>query len=234
MFAIIIFVISSTRFADLLYAQDNYFRAITEYKRLLYYGLIDTTRAYDMISRCYAKRGKYNIAADYLSKSMLHIRDTLPIELKLQLSWYLIKSRKFFSARLVIENIKTSNAQNMRAISYIAEGKRDSAILYLKNKKGVVPRMTKYALYSTLIPGLGQIISGNFFEGFLSFLVVGGLGFYSYRALKDKDYFNFIFLGSWCLRFYRGNIEKARSLEKRRNEQIIKNLELELNELIKE
>ena len=63
----------STSFANALMRQGDYFRAISEYKRVLFYSRDDSTRNYCLlqIARCYRKSSKYESAVRY-SSSLLN------------------------------------------------------------------------------------------------------------------------------------------------------------------
>lgn len=234
---IISFFFVTSSLADSLYVEKDYFRAITEYKRLLFCGIIDSAQAFNKISLCYANSHKYEKAGEYLSLAMQKCKeDTNPTEWSLRLAWYLLKSKKPSQARLVLDELKIAGLDELKiaaveklyAISYLCENNYALAKLYLDNQKYKCYDEEKIGLISTFLPGGGQIVIGNWVEGILSSLIVGGLGYFSYKNLIKKDYFSFIFTGSWFLRFYRGNIERTKQIVREKNNKVREKLEEEI------
>ncbi|MEW6685766.1 MAG: hypothetical protein AB1393_06115 [Candidatus Edwardsbacteria bacterium] len=214
-------------FADSLYKEGDYFRAITEYKRLLFCGLGDSEQIFQNISLCYAKSGKYDQALEYLSLAIQVAKeDTVPLDRREKIAWFLVKSGRPSEARLVLERVNTASARKIVAISYFIEGKYTTGSLYLDRKYKYYDEK-KIGLISTLLPGSGQVITGHSREGVLSFLINGGLTYFSYKALCKRDYLNFVFLSSWLLRFYKGNISRAKELAKEENNKRWQQLGLE-------
>lgn len=229
MVEIILVFFTLNTFADSLYTEKDYFRAISEYKRILFCGIKDSAQIFNKISLCYAKSDNYEKAAEYLSLAMQKYKDdTVPIEWNLRLSWYLLKSNRPSQARLVLEELKTDTVKKLYAISYLRENDYAQAKRYLSSQKYVCYDERKIGLISTFLPGGGEIIMGNLIEGLLSSLIIGGLGYFSYKSIINKDYFNLIFASTWVLRFYRGNIERAKQIARKKNDELREILEKEL------
>lgn len=228
MAGVILFFFTTCAFADSLFIEKDYFRAITEYKRLLFYGTTDSARTLDKISQCYALSGKYEKAAEFLSLAMQNsMDDIIPEEWSFRLSWYLYKTKKPEQARIVLEDVNSNLGKQMVGLFYLCEGKTKEARLYLEKRYKIYDE-NKISFISTFFPGGGQIISGSFIEGIFTSMLIGGLGYLSYKSLAKKDYFNFIFIGSWFLRFYRGNIDRTKQIVRKKNYKLRQQLEKEI------
>ena len=167
-----------------------------------------------LISNSYFKKGMYR-------ESYIQLKDTqyneLPKELVFTMFLRRVEPLTLLGDRNIIKNeIYKSELLIKDDLNFIKL--REELELY--NKAGL-KSSTCSALMSAIIPGSGQIYSGYYIDGIISFLsiaasAIGGLYMYD-KGHKGVSYSLFFFSGL----FYGGNIYSAYNAAERRNNNIL-------------
>ncbi len=107
----------------------------------------------------------------------------------------------------------------------------DKVNAYKLKRKGA------YVFTSRIFPGLGTMLTGDFYNGFGSIFTVGGSGYGVYYLINNE-----FFIGSagwgylFFLRFYKGNInltkDKVQKLEKKRRNRLAKECYSEIEKVL--
>lgn len=218
--------------------KEFYDDAITEYKRFIFFNpnISQTAEAYYKMGLCYRSEGKMHDAISALNKSVFLSDDfSLANERRLILATTLIASRNYNLAKLELAKIinSTNDEKILRKALYFygisAIYNRDwrSAEEYFgkfyqkeeyKGKINVIIKTTeksyksttKAKIFSAIIPGAGQIYSGNWRDGinafFLNGVIISGIIY----NINKKDYANALMIAYLFLpRYYNGNIYRA-------------------------
>lgn len=234
-------------YAKSLFAQEKYFDAITEAKRLAFF---DSTNQYSfkaskLIAESYRQGAKLSEAVHYYTKAEIAATKVEDLfKTKIEIVKINILRRAFNLAdhqlnemeedpRFVTEN---SSLQYWRGWNYLfhddwekaAEvfGKIDSAAT-LKNICEEVQKK-KYSVsfakgLSVVLPGAGQFYTGNYVSGILSLSWNVLLGYLTVQAFSAERVFDGMVVGSMLwLRFYNGNLSNAEKFAVEKNE-LIKN-----------
>lgn len=229
-------------YANQLFNQEEYFSAITEFKRLQFF---DEEEKYSFLSNlkigtAYKKGGFYDNAIEYLSKAK---HETQNREEQIEADFQIIRCnilRGTFqrSLQLLDELEKeqhTRKVQNKihywRGWTYMLWNKWDSAAVNFEkiSKEHELKQLSeqvnedKYSVtfarvISYILPGAGQIYTGNYFSGFMSLTWNVLWGYLTINAFTAERVFDGAAIGSllW-LRFYRGNIQNAEKLAENEN-----------------
>ncbi len=249
-------------FADYLFSKQQYYRAITEYERYLYNNPDSKYKdeAAYKIGLCYLYGEQYNDAINYFYNYLedfsnsKYSRDAF---LKIVDAYYIIGNyddaifeledfsrsttdkdmkiySKFYLGKLYFYKYEWDKAYNkwkevktkynLMVDKYMAmcqEGKK------LPHKSPVVA-----GGLSMILPGLGQIYTGDYGDALAVFLVNGIFGYLIYDAVVEKNY---VRLGIWSfLEFgwYSGTVYGAiRGAERynlRQKEQFVKSIEINI------
>lgn len=222
------------KFADSLFKAEQYFDAITEYKRLMFF---DTTKTYAFIcnfniGKCYKAGGKFDDAIKYFSMADIIAKNP---DDKYQAKIEIIKSNLLRQtterALQILYEMENSNEyyekldslNYWRGWAYIFRDDWERAKYYfekfqpghelakisdkvIKEKYSV----TFAKVFSYIVPGAGQIYTGNYLSGIMSFGYNILFGLLTAKAFSQDRIFDGIVIGGllW-LRFYRGNIQNA-------------------------
>jgi putative component of membrane protein insertase Oxa1/YidC/SpoIIIJ protein YidD len=214
-------------FADHLFAQADYDRAIGEYRRVAFSDSVPRSRAYArfMIAESFFCK------ADYLAAGR-SFREALSVEYyelaNLGLARSLLEQGRFDAARHYAATIRDSGLarqavkvqadayfrqHNFRAGSALLAGSTpDSALRRLAafNGQGIPARSRALStILSAAIPGLGQAYSGRLGDGLYSFIVVGTCAavsyYYATHPKQDKDHVKLGIVAGLGLLFHAGN-----------------------------
>jgi len=221
-------------YANTLYKSGNYFDAITEFKRLLFFDnenryLFETNF---LIARCYKAGAKFDEAIKYFSIAEMNSNSNeLKIESKFQIVRTNILRRTTTRALEILDELEksVSNKVLLDSIYYwrgwthiFADDWKNASAAFAKinsdhelkklcdrvGKDKVSVTFTKVISY--ILPGSGQIYTGNFLPGIISlgWNILGG--YLTVNSFAEDRIFDGAVLGSliW-LRFYRGNIQNA-------------------------
>ncbi len=235
------------KYADSLFKAEKYFDAITEYKRLIFFDSLESYSFYGnfFIGKCYKAGGKYNEAINYFTKAIMYTADTQ--------SKYTAKIEIVKSNLLRRTPERALQILNEMENSYDFNGKKDSlsywrAWAYIFNDDWVKGKYyfekfqfqhelavlssrvikEKYSvtfakLISYIVPGAGQIYTGNIVSGLMSFAYNFLFGFLTVKAFSEDRFIDGALIGGllW-LRFYRGNVQNSERFVKEKNDLITK------------
>lgn len=191
--AFILIFFTAYSFGDRLYRNGDYFRAITEYKRDLFLNE-DSLNAIHKIGMAYFELGKYEDALRWFSRA--YYEDSC---YKFKYEYLLTKLEKFEDAQILFSLGNT--------------GKKEKK---LRNLVDFVQEERNYWKLSYIVPGSGQILSGQIRSGLMSFILNFGAAYLVHRRVEEKDIAGSIFSFSHFLGFYIGNIQAAKKSEERR------------------
>ena len=205
------------QFADYLYCQKDYLRAIYEYEAISELTPNDTIRF--KIGLSYLKTGKYESASASFSK------------IKLNSFFYNNAKIEFFKSQFLLGNFDTLNwgiyyylpVRQLHAFSYLFdykplpmkdkflspfEGENKLILSDFYERKLNPPYKSELTsiLLSTIIPGGGKIYTKEYSDGIIAFLVTGLMGYISYTDFKaDHKFRGWLFAGLSAF-FYGGSI----------------------------
>lgn len=218
------------RFADFLTGEQDYYRAITEYRRAFFY-LSDTeTDRKDSINfkigLCERKRGDFETAALIFEKTLKKSGKLSGASLK-QLAYTHYLSGDFLKSLNIIgnseefdlkflkgwNNIRLKQWQNAKSVFTGLKGRHiinqeEIKKLYNEFSKENLPGYKRpfISAFLSIVPGLGKIYCERYADGIYSFLINLMLGYAAYNADKNNKKTRFIVLGSISSVFYLGNI----------------------------
>jgi len=220
----IFIVLAFCTYGDVLMSEGDYFRAITEYKRMLFWGYIDSQYAYHNIGKCYSRLQNYEKAMKYYRYAVVRgKKDTVPEILSLDLAYALIRNGNVAAPRLILQSMKSQQAYELYATTFILEGDVRKGCDLLRNR-GFPCQYTNpadRALLSAFIPGSGQVLSGHVSEGLVSFLLNMGFCYLTYKSIRARDYPAAALFSSFLLRFYYGNVTMSfRYVQEKNSEQL--------------
>lgn len=220
-------------FADSLYKEGDYYRAITEYKRLFFYRKLDKKELYYKIGKCYEKKGDLKKAISYYSKYFFREQEP-DTNFIIRYSILLFKTGKIDEGVYLLEqsNIYTKKKKFLLSYGYLSQGNFEKYVYYLPDKN-IFLNEKKWKVISLFFPGIPQIFHKRVKEGIASFLANCISAYLVYRSFKERDYFSsFLFFG-FFLRFYSGNYINSSSMLRDINiERIEKKVEKIYQELL--
>lgn len=230
------------KYAERLFELGQYYDAITEYKRLLFF---DASRKYLYsaslkISQSYKAGAKLNEAEDYALKAVKHsVVKEEKFESIVNLARVNMLQRNTKRAMELLNNLqsdyqfddKLNEIYYWKGWAYIFADEWDKAAYeFAKTPDGAELRalclqtdsekisVTFAKVISYILPGSGQIYAGNYLSGLMSLAwnIVGG--YFTINAAIDNRVFDAIIVGDlvW-LRFYHGNLQNAEEFAKQKN-----------------
>ena len=219
-------------YAKELYNKEHYYSAITEFKRLLFFskGNEYNFESNYFIGESYKYGAKYSDAILYFTKAELSADTEEKIyRAKLQIIRTNILRKTTSRAQKLIDSLESSNELTKDEINYwrgwafIFSDDWENAVLSfskIDSCKELVNlceqvQQEKYSVgfaktISYIIPGAGQIYTGEYVSGLLSFGWNVLWGYLTINAFVESRIFDGIVVGSllW-MRFYRGNLQNA-------------------------
>jgi len=232
-------------FAKKLFDEENYFDAITEFKRLQFF---DTSNVYkfasnELIALCYKYGGKFNEAIKYLTLAAItaNSKDDL-YRIRIEIIRINILRRTTDNALKLLDEIgnderwgeKKDEINYWRGWSYIFADEWDKAsqmfarislthelkiLCDSTDEKKYSPTFAKVA--SVILPGAGQFYTGKYLSGFISF---GWCALWGYTAVNafvgDRIFDGLAVTNFLWLRFYQGNLQNAEKFVGEKNIQI--------------
>jgi len=232
--------------ADSLFASENFYQAITEYKRLQFFDLQKSFESFtnSQIAKAYKKGEFYQKSEEYFRKAIENsVSDEERNNLKIEIvKIFIIKSEKEKALSLLdsleksyfeknqldywrgwtfLFHYDTENSLKYFNQSEIAKSIVDS--LEILRKKEYSPTIAKIS--SAILPGFGQFYTGNITSGLISLgwnVLLGGISvnaFFSERIIEGILVTDLLWL-----RFYRGNIHNAEQFALEKNVKLADNL----------
>ncbi len=229
-------------YAKNLYSNEDYYDAITELKRLLFFdtGCHYTFEAYMLMGKSYKMGGKFSDAILNYTDAELNAKTIQQIyQAKIEIIRTNILRRTTDRALQLLGELekdkrfahKANEINYWRGWDFMFADKWDDAsksfskIDSCKQLKYLAEKVhkDKYSevfsnLISHFIPGTGQIYTGNYFSGFLSLgwnILWGYVTVNSFAANRIFD--GLVELNLLWLRFYNGNIQNAQNFAKEKN-----------------
>lgn len=253
------YFVEQLELADSLFNSQNYFDAITEYKRLLFFDSLNHFRVYSnyQIGLCYKNGAKYSDAIRYFVLSEISAANDEEIfNSKIQQARTNILRRTISRAEKILSEMETDKRfeQHKREIKYwlgwsfIFSDKWNDAYLIFseigETNLAQICLNTQEKLYSVefakyssmIIPGLGQFYTGEYISGLLSIAWNIFAGYLTINAFNQERIFDGIVTANllW-FRFYRGNFQNAEKFAEEKNTRIINEtlfyLQNEFNEI---
>jgi len=232
--------------ADSLYNSEQYFDAITEYKRLLFFNSNVSTDFYAnfRIGECYKQGGKFDEAIEYFSKSLLYAnKDDEVFNSKIMIFRTNLLRRTPDRAEQILREIEndyrfTDSTKQIffwkgwlnifydnfkMAAYYFSKSQDDNELKKIcENTEKQLYSLTKAKIFSYIIPGLGQFYTGEYLSGILSLGWVAVTGYFTVNAFVSDRVFDGLVIGDLLLlRFYRGNIQNTEKFVIEKNNNII-------------
>jgi TM2 domain-containing membrane protein YozV len=196
-FFIIFLLGQSIDFAKHLEEEEDYFRAIYEYKKV-YYSCEDPALK-DSVSERIAylslKLGDYNNALTYIKR----LQNESGKERKLGFVYLLMNDFKR------AEELWKDN-DTLMAWLYLRKGDVEKAKMHIPKIefKRKSPFLAGFA--SAVVPGAGKFYSGRAFDGMLSFLINASTMYSAYRAYRSGRDVEFYLYSGLSVIFYAGDI----------------------------
>lgn len=238
---------SQKEYADSLFNNENYFDAITEYKRLLFFDdqLTFQSEAFLKIAESYKQGGHFDEAIKFFVLSKLNSQnDSDKCKVSMQIVRCNILRGTFQNAFLLLEEAEsveckdcTDEINYWRLWTYMLNDDWENALVILETvyKNDELKNLAenvinaKYSVtfakvISYILPGAGQFYTGNYLSGTLSLGWNILWGYLTVNAFTADRIFDGLAVGSllW-LRFYKGNIENAEKYAVKENYEIHRN-----------
>jgi hypothetical protein len=231
-------------FAKKLYEEENYFNAVTEFKRLLFF---DESNKYSfesnyLIGLSYKYGGKFSDALIHFSISDMQARSTAEeFNCRIEIVKINIIRRTTYKALALLDSLandpefknKSDEINYWRGWAYIfSDDWERAALTFSEIQKArhlalicdsvdndlYNPELAKYL---SIVPGAGQFYTGEYVSGLISIGWNVLWGYLTINAFIEDRVFDGLLIGSllWW-RFYSGNIQNAEKFA------IEKNLEI--------
>ena len=227
-----------------LYNEENYFDAVTEFKRLLYF---DESGDYEyranlLIGLCYKQGGKFSDAMKYFSLAKFNsISDQEYYESSIEIIKINILRRTTGRAFALLDTLendvrfvnKSEEINYWLGWAYIfsddwetaastfskyQDGQRLALLCDSVNSELYNPQLAKYL---SIIPGAGQFYTGEYVSGLISIGWNVLWGYLTIEAFIEDRVLDGVLIGSllWW-RFYSGNIQNAEKFALEKNLEI--------------
>lgn len=233
--------------AEALFEKGKYYGAITEYKRVQFFDEKESYRFVTnyRIGQCYKAGGKYNDAVYFFGKALPYAdEESNKKEVLFELIKTNILRRTFSNAYSLINEMKRSysDEETERELNYwygwalMLDAKWNEArnvFLNIEEKelanlcKNVIDKeypVTFTKLISYIVPGAGQIYTGNYLSGLMSLGWNVLWAYVTIDAFIAERVFDGVMAGNllW-FRFYRGNYYNAEKFAVEKNIEIYNN-----------
>ena len=227
--------------AKKLYDEENYFDAVTEFKRLLFF---DKSGDYDyeanmLIGNSYKQGAKFSDAIQHFSEAEMNARRNGEVfESKIEIIKINILRRTTDRALKLLENLEADKRFNSnhneinywRGWTYIFadDWQKASSSFALIDSTHFLKTLCDSVsndLYNvttakalSIIPGLGQFYTGEYVSGLISIGWNVLWGYLTVNAFSEDRVFDGVMVGTllWY-RFYNGNLQNAEKFAIRKN-----------------
>jgi tetratricopeptide (TPR) repeat protein len=231
-------------FANRLFEKKDYYDAITEYKRLLFFsnGKKYSYLANLMIGKCYKRGAKLDDAVKYFSLAGVNSDgEEEYYNSKIEVIRCNILRRTTDQAILILDNLENDNRFGdkkedlyyWRGWAYIFSGdwlkaarefdkiNPDHPLKKLCEQTYGEQYSVAFAkIISFIIPGSGQVYTGNYLSGIMSFAWNGALVYLSVNSFLAERAFDGLITTGLFFRFHRGNIQNAEKFALAKNVEI--------------
>jgi len=213
------------KFADHLFCEEDYLRALKEYERFLTLQKNDTVKFKIALSflkmnrfdeaethfknlfenSIYSEESKFEfMKSKFINNNFNEFRNFYN---EIQFDKYRINSKKLFLISFLKERNSNLPEENSFINSFDENEKSEIKNFYERKKNPNYKSKTKALLLSTILPGAGKIYTKNYGDGITAFLLNGILAYVSYDNFKANHKFRGWFWGSMTAIFYAGNID---------------------------
>lgn len=230
--------------AKLLLQKEEYFDAITELKRLLFF---DKEKKYSfmgnyLIGESYKKGAKLDEAVKYFSIAQLSAPDSSALfEVKTEIVRCNILRHTEENALLILRQMEkdTRFSGKQKRINYwkgwayifMDEWEKASEEFRKTDSTGELTgfcmgvEKAKYSVsfakvISYILPGSGQFYTGNYLSGIMSLGWTGFLAYLTYNSFTAQRAFDGLVEAGLFFRFHRGNVQNAEKFAIERNSEI--------------
>lgn len=225
-----------------LYIKENYYDAITELKRLLFFDKEGKYlfKANDLIGQCYRQGEKFTDAIRYFTLAEINTKSPdLVYKEKIEIVRVNILRRTTKSAFKILNSLESDNrfknnvyiTDYWRGWAYIfSDDWENAAVTFAKIDSAYqlqkLAEKVNNELYSVgfakaisyIIPGAGQIYTGEYLSGFMSLGWNVLCGYLTIKAFAADRIFDGVIIANFLfLRFYRGNLQNAENFAKEKN-----------------
>ncbi len=228
--------------AKKLYSDENYFDTVTELKRLLFFSSNSeyVYRAYETIGKSYKQGAKFSDAIRYFTLADINAQTTDEIyNSRIEIIRVNILRRTTGRAFKLLDSLeadirfndKIDEINYWRGWAFIfADDWENAAVTFAgidsTNELTVLANEVNDDLYSVsfaktisyIIPGAGQIYTGEYISGLLS---LGWNVLWGYLTIKafiaERIFDGIVFANFLWLRFYRGNLQNAEKFAREKN-----------------
>ncbi|OQX54529.1 MAG: hypothetical protein B5M53_05795 [Candidatus Cloacimonas sp. 4484_209] len=242
-----------TNFANDLFKEGDYLRAIGEYKRLVFFSNDeDSIDIYQyQMGECYRKLGDFTRAMKIYNKLLIkginipHLRKRIIFSSSIcALNTGYVETVRLYLEELQKDVEIADSVNYIFGLSYLKERENLKAEAIFEKISDPVLKTEAFhmltmvsrshftspkvaLILSTFIPGAGQVYTGKPFAGFISFSLNLSLGYLSFKSLKaDRKLDAFLIFYFGIQRFYLGNLENAQKYAVLHNQKILDRITL--------
>ncbi|MCL5029835.1 MAG: hypothetical protein M1480_12555 [Bacteroidetes bacterium] len=218
--------INTKKFADYLFCQHDYLRAIEEYNRYLLGTSSDSIKF--RIAIAYSKMGDYKQSIDEFmevpEKSQLSPLAKLEIMKSLFQSGNFNELRNYFNLKISNNNFnEKKEAKSLYNFSFLftndslptehnfynafhSDDLNKIKKFYNWKKDPPEKKSLTAGILSAIIPGAGKIYTNQFWDGLWAFITSVGFTYLSYDNFHAGHYFRGWLFGGLAVGFYAGNV----------------------------
>lgn len=250
------------KYAESLYADGNYDAALKEYLRCNYFKVkSDEINITKRISDLYLLKKDYKKALIYLDRWYFENINNEEIQVEAIISKTRIYTINNDFNTSIIELLQLPEYENTKlndrikyylfinyllannlpeaskygiALSYLSESHEKEITEHLKKYQKIINKNPNHAvLFSSVVPGLGQMLNGDIKDGLISLAVVGGLAFLFIDVTQSLSFQDAaLSITPWLIRYYLGGLGNAKKQAKKRIEEKKLNVISDINAII--
>lgn len=237
-------LVKQLNYANSLYFNQEYYDAIKEYKRLIFFDKEKLFKYYSLyqIAKCYKYGRKFENSYNFFSLALTEAKSPKDIfDCKINICRLNIIEKKTKNAHRILDELE----RDLMFVDFQEEIKFWRAWVFFfemdyKKSKNIFNELNKIQLknlseklldesysvqkakiLSTIIPGMGQFYTGNYLSGVGSLLWNILSGYLTISALSNERIFDGILISNFLwLRFYKGNLENAEKFAVDKNDKI--------------
>ncbi len=237
-------------YADSLFETGDFYKAITEYKRLAFFDAENNFEFYAnfKIALAYKNGGFFDNALEYFDKAQRLAKTEKELSsANFETVKTLILAKRTNKALNLLDKLERENYEksqveywrgwaylfarrlNLSSYHFANSGKADELAVKIKSLSDSVYSVSTAKLLSYIIPGAGQFYAGEYFSGAMSFawnalwIYVTANAFIDGRIIEG-----FLVADLLWLRFYRGNIQNAERFAIEKNVKLVNKLLINL------
>ncbi|MBN1131973.1 MAG: hypothetical protein JXR52_12600 [Bacteroidales bacterium] len=235
-------------YAGELFRSGDYEQTELELRRILFHSDILDKECYLLLSECTDRIGRSDRSFEYMRKALvLETDDSIRLEMKLGLIQKFLKSNQPIYSLLLLHEIRnqapcyaereilfylvathyllenySESEENLHKLSAYMPGYDSASIshLYKKSIRNERKRTFQYSMYSAIIPGSGQLLSGAYRQGIDIFLLNSVIFSCAGILIKYQSVLDAILtVLPFIQRYYLGNIITAKKTAEQQKEE---------------